>query len=85
MQPHAHALVHCAHRAHRAGGTLIVPQGDVVADIARSEDKLILIPGNVVGTRLCGNMPLVCITAVGHKGKIDKPVCIHSTREREDR
>jgi hypothetical protein len=28
----------------------IVPQGDVVADMTRSEDKLMLIPGNAVGT-----------------------------------
>ena len=28
----------------------IVPQGNVVADMTHSEDKLILIPGNAVGT-----------------------------------
>ena len=28
----------------------VVSQGDLIADMTRSEDKLILIPGNAVGT-----------------------------------
>ena len=44
-----------------------VPQGDVVAYMTRSEDKLILIPGNAVGTA----------TPVGI------PVCYWSTKKTE--
>ena len=36
----------------------IVPQGDVVADMARSEDKLNLIPGNAVGATTPVRIPV---------------------------
>ena len=35
----------------------IAPQGDVVADIARREDELNLIPGNAAGTATPQGMP----------------------------
>jgi hypothetical protein len=47
---------------------MIVPQGDVVANMARSEDKLILILGNAVGTAFPAT-------------PIDIPVCYRSTRK----
>ena len=36
----------------------IVPQGDVVVDMTRSEDKLMLIPGNAVGTATPVGIPV---------------------------
>ena len=36
----------------------IVPQGDAVADMTRSENKLILMPGNAAGTATLEGMPV---------------------------
>jgi len=38
----------------------IVPHGDAVADITRSEDKLNLMPGNALGTATPEGAPVCC-------------------------
>ena len=48
-------------QASELSSAAIVPQGDVVADITRSEDKLNLIPGNAAGTATTQRHPSVLL------------------------
>ena len=55
--------------------TTIVPQSNAVADIARSEDKLNLIPGNAAGTatHVSGSDHCSAIRGWGYSGASADP------------
>ena len=64
----------------------IVPQGDVIADVARSEDKLILIPVRY-DTRFSSwrrLMPLRMRMAACHRSDLRQPFLLPSSRKRQE-